>query len=431
MARAQKRTSNAYAYRDNVVPIGGRARNYSNEAKKKMPKKSAAKRKSSLLKAGRLYKKATEQKSLDRGLLLDIIIMVIFGLIMVFSASAPSASAYKGTAYYYIIRQGIFAVIGFAAMGFMSLYDYHRLTKFSVPLLIGSFVLLLSVYTPLGVVVNNARRWINLGFTTLQPTEVVKMAIIIFFAHSLSTIKEKITEFRGGLLRYLLILGLFIGVILLEPHLSASLVIVGTAGIMLLLAGAKIKHFLVMGAFCVPVLVGYVLKNPYQISRIVNMDPFKDASDSGFQVANSLYAIGSGGVFGLGLGQSRQKFLYLPEPQNDFIFAIIGEELGLIGCLFVIALFVYLIWKGYRIAQQAPDRFGMLLASGITTLIAIQVTLNIAVATASAPATGVALPFFSYGGTSLCILMCSMGILLNISRQTVGKKRIDDEDNKK
>lgn len=429
MAQAQRKTAysdGAHRAKNNVYPINMARKKSAESAKKSGTKKRKNKIKTKSL-VNRIRREISYGKGFDKRLFAVVTIMVIFGLIMVFSASAPSASAYKGTPYYYFIRQLIFAVIGFIAMIVVSFIDYHKLGgKVAIGLLIAGFLLLLAVYTPLGMVVNNSRRWINLGFTTLQPSEIVKFALILYFAYSLSVIKDKIKLFKNGLLRYLIILAVFVGVLFLEPHLSASIVILATCGIMLVFAGAKFRHFIIPALMAIPAGVIYILKNPYQISRIVNIDPFTDASDSGFQVANSLYAIGSGGIFGLGLGQSRQKFLYLPEPQNDFIFAIIGEELGLIGAIAVILLFAYLVWRGYKIASAAPDKFGMLLAGGITTLIAIQMVLNIAVATASIPATGVALPFFSYGGTSLCILMTAMGVLLNISRQTLNVKKKPD-----
>ena len=367
-------------------------------------------------------------RALDRMLLLDIIILVVFGLIMVFSASAPAASAYQNNPYYYIIRQAIFAAMGLVVMWVLSYFDYHNFEKFAFLILVGSFLLLFAVYIPgIGEVRNNARRWINIGISTLQPSEVVKVAIIIYFAYSLSIVKDKIKKFGSGLLRYLIILGLFAVVLLKEPHLSATLVIVAVGCIMLLIAGARFSHFVAMGLCALPVLAFMIYQQPYQLERITTfLNPFADVSDTGFQVVNSLYAIGSGGLFGLGLGMSRQKFLYLPEPQNDFIFAIVCEELGWVGAALVLVLFGILIWKGYRIAQEAPDMFGTLLAAGITSLVAIQVAVNVAVVTSSVPVTGMALPFFSYGGTSLMILLSCMGILLNISRQTVTTIRPPD-----
>lgn len=361
------------------------------------------------------------KRGLDGSLAMTIIILVVFGLIMVFSASAPSASAYQGNPYHYIIRQAVFAAAGIGVMFLLSKIDYHVYSKFALIILVGSFLLLFTVYIPgIGQVRNNARRWINIGISTLQPSEVVKVAIIIYFSYSLSIVKKGVEKFWSGLFRYLVILGMFALVLYKEPHLSATLVVCAVGAVLLLVAGAKLRHFLAIGACMLPILVYVIYKQPYQLERITTfLDPFADKADSGFQVVNSLYAIGSGGIFGLGLGMSRQKFLYLPEPHNDFIFAIICEELGLLGAVSVLVLFGFLIWRGYRIAQEAPDMFGTLLATGITSLVAIQVAINVAVVTGFAPATGIALPFFSYGGTSLLILLSCMGVLLNISRQTV------------
>ena len=414
---AQKRTSSVAARKRGAST----ARTSTANRPKRPPQKKTVKMKRNINDMFENMVNGKNNKPYDISLMFTIIILVIFGLIMVFSASAPAASAYQNNPYYYITRQGIFAIMGVCAMFVLSRYDYHKYGKWAVGILAASFILLLAVYIPgLGSVRNNSRRWLNLGIFTLQPSEVVKVAIIIYFSYSLSLIKGKIEKFKDGLLRYLIILGVFALILLAEPHLSATLVIIGVGGIILIVAGAKTRHFAAIGLLALPVLAVAIYNKPYQLERITTfLDPFADKSDAGFQVVNSLYAIGSGGIFGLGLGMSRQKFLYLPEPQNDFIFAIICEELGLLGAILVLGLFGFLIWKGYRIAQEAPDMFGTLLATGITSLVGIQVVVNVAVVTSSIPATGMALPFFSYGGTSLLILLGAMGILLNISRQTV------------
>lgn len=364
--------------------------------------------------------KAKPVRGVDTSLVLIIIVLVVFGLVMVYSASAPSANFNEGNQYHFVVRQAIFATLGFASMFILSCFDYHNYKKFALPMLVGAFLLLFTVYIPgLGVVSNGARRWIGYGVFSLQPSEVAKVAVIIYFAYSLSIIKDDIQYFGRGLLRYLIILGAFALVLMLEPHFSGTVVICATAVVMLIVAGAKMKHFGILSIPLIPVLI-YVFKEPYRLKRIFSfLDPFADKSDSGYQVVQSLYAIGSGGLFGLGLGQSHQKYLYIPEPQNDFIFSIICEELGWVGAIAVVVMFSILIWRGFRIAQDAPDTFGSLLCVGITTLIAVQVAINIAVVTSSVPVTGMALPFFSYGGTSLFILMSCMGILLNVSRQSV------------
>ncbi len=369
----------------------------------------------------------------DITLIAVVLILVIFGLIMVFSASAPTAIAYQGgNQYHFILRQGIFAVLGVLAMFGVARIDYHVYGKLAKPILAGSFLILLAVYIPgLGMVVNEARRWINLGIISFQPSEIAKIGVIIFFAHELSNPKNRIKYFFSGIMKYLLILGAFALVLMAEPHFSCTVVLCLSCLVIMFVAGAKIWHFSILGAGGIVLGALAILSAPYRMERIFAfIDPFADTADTGYQIANSLYAIGSGGIFGLGLGMSRQKLLYLPEPHNDFIFAVVCEELGLLGALVVIVLFVMLIWRGFRIAQCSKDSFGAYLATGITSLIGIQAILNIAVVTSSVPVTGVALPFFSYGGTSLLILLASMGILLNISSQckNLGTSKKEEEE---
>jgi cell division protein FtsW len=252
--------------------------------------------------------------------------------------------------------------------------------------------------------------------------------MIIFYAAILTKNREELPKFGKGLIKHILFLIPIIGLLLLEPHLSTSMVIIIVTCVMLIAAGCRFKQFLLSGIAVggvggVGATVLYLaseafrVKFQYAVARVVTfLDPWQDATGSGWQVIQSLYAIGSGGLFGLGLGQSKQKFLYLPEPQNDFIFSVLAEELGFVGCIFVIALFGILIWRGILVAMKAPDMFGSLVAIGITALIGVQAIINIAVVTSSMPATGMPLPFFSYGGTALFILLCEVGVLLNISR---------------
>lgn len=367
-------------------------------------------------------KSGSGRNNYDAALIAVILILVFFGLIMVFSASAPSALAYEGNEYHFIMRQGICAVIGIIGMFICARIDYHIYGRWAFPILVASLLILFTVYIPgLGKVINNARRWVGVGSLSLQPSEITKIGVIIFFAYSLSVMKDKIKKFWRGIMMYLMILGVFALVLMKQPHFSCTVVLCVSCVVIMFVAGAKIWHFGVLAAIvgCLGVLL--IIKEPYRLERVMTfMDPFADTADAGYQITNSLYAIGSGGLFGLGLGMSRQKLLYLPEPHNDFIFAIVCEELGLLGAIIVIVLFIMLIWRGYRIAQTARDTYGAYLATGITSLIGVQATLNIAVVTSTVPVTGVALPFFSYGGTSLVIMLASMGILLNISKQCKG-----------
>jgi cell division protein FtsW len=339
---------------------------------------------------------------------------------MVFSASSPTAFSSKATnfdGFYYLKRQIVWAFFGVFAMFFMANFDYRKLARLGLHALFASVILLLAVLI-IGTEVNGAKRWLGLTRTFgFQPSELAKVAVILFFAHNLSRNREKIKNFWTGLFPHLAIIGVFALLLLLEPHLSCTLLIAVTGSIMLFVAGARVTHFLMLGAPVLIGLAGIIIGSPYRRDRMFAfLNPFSDPLGKGYQIIQSLYAIGSGKLFGLGLGQSRQKYLYLPEPQNDFIFSIICEELGLFGAAIVIFLFALLLWRGLRIASSAPDMFGCLLCTGFTTLIAVQALTNIAVVTSSIPATGMPLPFFSYGGTALVFSLASMGVILSVSR---------------
>lgn len=340
---------------------------------------------------------------------------------MVFSSGAPHAYHHmQGDTYHFLKRQLVYLPIGLFAMFVTMNIDYRKLGKLSPLLLIGSIGLLVLVLVPgIGAEYNGARRWINIGGQTVQPSEFAKLSIILFFSHSLSKRKDKLKYFFKGLLPYLLLLGIFAALLMKQPHLSATLVICAVAGIILFCAGAKIKHFVLLGVPAAAGVFALVITSPYRYKRLVSfLDPWSDPQDGGWQVVQSLYAIGSGGLFGRGLGKSLQKFLYIPEPYNDFILAVLAEELGFMGVFTVLLLFLIFIWRGIKISINAPDVFGCLLAAGITSLIAVQVIINVAVVTSSMPVTGMPLPFFSYGGTSLVFLLSGIGILLNISKHS-------------
>lgn len=274
---------------------------------------------------------------------------------------------------------------------------------------------------------NGARRWIKVPIIkSLQPSEITKIGLIIFYAAYLTRHKDDLGTFKKGFIFPLIFLIFPIGIILgIQSHFSASIIIILVTSVMMIVAGSKIRYFLTVGTCggagligAMYVLAKYFQKGSFRLTRITAfLNPWADSQGSGWQIIQSLYAIGSGGLFGVGLGNSTQKYLYISEPHNDFIFAVLAEELGFVGCVFVILLFAIFIWRGILIAIKAPDMFGSLLAIGITSLIGLQALINIAVVTSSMPVTGMALPFFSYGGTSLIILLASVGILLNISRQ--------------
>ena len=369
--------------------------------------------------------KKTKRKSqnffenpIDYTLLIIVLLLLSLGLIMVLSASSPTALSESGNTYSYFIKQAIFAGLGLMAMYVISKIDYRIYKRFYKLAYIVSIILLLLVIL-IGKEVNGATRWIYVTSTlSFQPSEIVKFLMIIFYATILTRNKDELGKYWKGLVKHTLFLAPIAVLLLLEPHLSATLVIVGICIIMMILAGCKFWQMFLSGV-CIgaPVLGVVILKSAYRLKRVTTfLDPWSDKLGEGWQVIQSLYAIGSGGLFGLGLGQSKQKYLYLPEPQNDFIFSVLAEELGFIGCIFVIILFGILIWRGILVAMKAPDMFGSMVAIGITSLIGIQSVINIAVVTSSMPATGMPLPFFSYGGTALFILLCEIGVLLNISR---------------
>lgn len=359
-----------------------------------------------------------KKHNIDIGLLITVLFLLVSGIVMVFSASYVSAYYNYNDSYYFLKKQLIWAVLGLFAMVFLSNYDYHKLSKIALPLLVLTGVLLLMVFVPgIGVEKKGAYRWLGMGNLSFQPSELAKLAIIIFLASSLSKKKNILQYFFKGLLPYLLIIGVLAGLIIIEPHLSSTIIVVLVGAILLFVAGAKISHFIGLSLVGIAGMVGAILAAPYRLTRVKTfMDPWKDPTDKGYQITQSLMAIGSGGLFGLGLGMSRQKQLYIPEPHNDFVFSIISEELGFLGATVVLLLFLMFIWKGIKIAVHAPDLMGSLLATGITSLVAIQVIINIAVVTSSMPVTGQPLPFFSAGGTSLVFLLAGIGILLNVSR---------------
>lgn len=361
---------------------------------------------------------AVRPKSLDVNLFFTVIALLSFGVVMVYSSSAVSAYVNFNDSYYFLKRQIIWVTMGIIAMLITLNIDYHVWRKFGTPILILTIVLLILVLIPgFGKVVNGARRWLGFGSLYLQPSEIAKLSMVLFSSASLARQQEKIKSFLKGLLPQLLILLLIFGLILKEPDLGTALAIGGTIFILLFAAGAKLSHLTSLGAIGIIGIVAAIILEPYRLKRLLAFsNPWADPLDTGYHIIQSLYALGSGGLFGVGLGRSREKFLYLPEPHTDFIFAILGEELGFIGTITVILLFFLFAWRGYKIAISAPDIYGSLLAAGLTTMIVMQALMNIAVVTASMPVTGIPLPFISFGGSALIFTLAGVGILLNISR---------------
>lgn len=347
-----------------------------------------------------------------------ILLLLAIGVVMVYSASSYIALYVYKDSMLFLKKQALWSIIGIAAMCFFMTIDYHKIKRFTVPLMIICIPLLFAVFLFPGV--NGAKRWIMLGPAQFQPSEIVKYVVVLYMAKSLDYKGEKVKSFLYGIVPYLLVSGFYAGMILLEKNLSIASVIMIVTLIILFVAGAKASQlFGIVTPSLFLLGVVFIFSESYRKARLLNfLDPWKDPVGNGYQLIQSLLALGSGGVLGLGLGQSRQKAHYMPEPHTDFIFSIIGEELGLVGCIIIILLFLLFIWRGIKIATNAKDTYGTLLATGITSIISIQAIINIAVVTGSMPVTGVPLPFITYGGSSLVFNMVAMGILLNISRQT-------------
>ena len=358
--------------------------------------------------------------------------LVIFGVVMVFSSSYYYALSKDGSAYSYLIRDVAWAVMGMVAMVIMALIDYRKLKKIAMPLLIISVIMLLMVLIPgVGVTRNNATRWIGIGSFTIMPGEIAKVAAILFVAAFLAAKPSRIKSLTKGILPLFGLAALFGLLIMLQPNLSTAITVVAIIIVMMVVAGMSWGWVGGLFGLAVAGLMALLTvgRGSYWYKRLTSFsDPFADFLGDGYQAAQSLMALGSGGLFGVGLGKSIQKTLYLPEPQNDFILAIIGEELGFVGVAILLVVYMLLIWRGVHIALNAPDQFGSLLAAGITAMIGIQVVLNVAVVTSSMPPTGINLPFVSYGGNALLLFMGSMGVMLNISRHSVAKLKTPSEE---
>ena len=364
-----------------------------------------------------------------------VMILLVVGIVMMSSASyAWAYSEHGGDGLYYAKNQAKNAIIGFVAMIFFMKMDYHNFKNLKLPVLkklniAGLLYIIGGILLIAVLLIGNdeggsmgARRWIDIGPLNLQPSEVAKLALIIFFAYSMERDGQKMNTFTTGIIKYAVILGVYVLLIALEKHIS-GIILIGTIAVaMILCGGVNKKHFLALGAGALGFAIAYIswqaqIPGSYVAVRIKSwQNPFADKLGDTWQTANSLIAIGSGGLFGLGLGNSRQKYLYLPETKNDFVFPIVCEELGFVGALAIIIVFFLLIVEGYSIAVRCKDRFGMLIAVGITTQIGIQTVLNLAVVSNLIPNTGISLPFFIYGGTALIMQLAEMGIMLNISQ---------------
>ena len=370
---------------------------------------------------------AVKQRSVFDGPFFSVsMLLLAIGVIMVFSSSYARAwydpgNVTGGNAAYYFVRQLVFALMGIAAMLVASRIPMELYRRYAFSFLVFTIFLLMLVPV-IGVKANGSRRWLGVGGLTLQPSELAKLAVILSFSVMICRAKGKMRTFRYGIVPFAGILGLIVGLLILEPHFSASIIILGLGAVMLFLGGVSLGWFAAAFGVAGGGLAVLLTFFPYASSRINTWrDPFSDISGRGYQIVQSLYTIGSGGLSGLGLGGSRQKFLYLPEEHNDFIFSVACEELGFIGAALILCLFAMLILRGFWIALHCRDKFSFLVCSGISSLLAIQVFLNVAVVTNLMPCTGISLPLFSYGGTALLIQLFELGIILSASRSILEK----------
>lgn len=352
-------------------------------------------------------------KRIDLPLLGVVILLTLFGLLMIFDASSYIAFRDFGNKYHFLKEQFLWVTLGFGCLAALTMLDYRRLLAVSLPVLVIGIVLLTLVFVPgIGVYALGARRWVHAGFVTLQPTEFIKLALAIYLAAWFSQ-KE-----RGRLFAFSLLIGTVMALVLLEPDMGTAAIILFESLAVYFLSGGSLLHFFLM----VPAvgLVGYllILLEPYRARRLAAFLQFDALSETSYHVRQILIAFGSGGLFGVGLGQSLQKYAYLPENTTDSIFAIIGEELGLVGGMVLIACLLFVVWRGFLIALNARDAFGRLLAGGITSFLAVQMLINLGAQTALLPLTGVPLPFISYGGSALIVDLCAIGILLSIGRRS-------------
>lgn len=345
--------------------------------------------------------------------------LILFGILMVYSAGSYTGKRIYGTEFYYVYKQLTGAALGFAAMFLFSRIDYHVLHKLRYVILVVSVLLLAIVFLPgVGITNYGARRWINLPFFTIQASEISKFGFIVFASAYIGSRENKITTFKG-ILPVVAVGGIICLLIILEPNMSVTICMALLMIVMLFLGGARVKHLLMIILPLIAAAIVLILVEPYRFARLMAfIDPWQSPLEEGYQLIQSYYGLGAGGFFGVGLFNSRQKYLFLPFAESDFIFSVIGEEFGLFGCLIVMCGYLFVIRRALKISVGAPDRFGSLLCSGIAAIIAIQVMVNIAVVTGSIPPTGLPLPFISSGSSGLIVFMSSIGVLNSVKRRS-------------
>jgi len=365
--------------------------------------------------------KVRQHNTGDLSIVLLVAVLTIFGTLMIFSASYYYSISQYDDPYHYLTRQLVWLAAGTVGMWVCSKIDYHFWARLWLPAFLVGLILLVLVLTPLGASAYGATRWIQVGPITIMPGEISKVCMILFITGFFSRYPKRVTEIKRGILPVVIATGLYGGLIMLQPNMSTAFTVCFIVGGMLLVAGAKWLHLFSLAGAAVAAAAAFIFTDTtgYRYKRFLSfLDPFEDPLDTGWNVVQSLLALGTGGLTGRGLGNSIQKNLYLPMPQNDFILAIIGEELGFVGIFALVVVYLLLIWRGCHVAINAKDLTGLLLASGITIMVGVQVIINIAVVTSSMPPTGIILPFVSYGGNALLLFMGAMGILLNISKSS-------------
>ena len=360
------------------------------------------------------------KRGLNKTLLIAVLGIAIFGLLMIYSASFVWSEFKFHNPYHFVIMQGIFFLVGLVLMFALAKIDYHMYYKYANIILIVCAILLILVLIPgIGSVRNGSRSWFGIGSLGIQPSEFAKVGLIIYVSKYLTNNAKIMKSIKKGVLPILGVIGLFFLLIMLEPDFGSAMVIVLTLVVLIFVSGVDISFFLKIGLFGLLGIVGIIIAAPYRMKRIVSfLNPWSDPLGSGYQILQSLYAIGPGGLIGQGLFNSRQKYFYLPEPQTDFIFSIISEELGFLGVLIVTSLFFLIFYEGISISLKTKDLFGKYLSFGISFGLIIQASLNLMVVVGLIPVTGVTLPFLSYGGSSLLVSMAMIGILLNISQNS-------------
>lgn len=361
-------------------------------------------------------KKRFQTAAYDLKLLFPVLFLVGIGIVMIYSSSSALALKKYKTEYYFLVKQGIFSVLGIVVLVFCRHFPYRFYRSLVYPILILAWLLLLAVLvTDLGYSAGGAQRWLKFDFFSFQPSEFARLALIIFLAYSMTKKEGRLKEFSVGFLPHMLILGVFTALIMLQPDFGSAVMLAVITWIMLFLGGVRLWHLGSTLLVLLPISYFIMINAHYRFVRLMSfMDPWQYSTDAGYQIIHSLMAFGTGGLWGTGIGKGYQKLFYLPEPHTDFIFSVIGEELGLIGVIVIIGLYVLIFWRGLAIARTPSDTFGMFLAAGLTISIGLQVCVNMGVTLGLLPTKGLSLPFLSYGGSSLLLNMAAVGILMNI-----------------